>query len=478
MRRALVTALAAFAAVPATVAAQVTSPPPLAAAPALTMPTVRRFALPNGLKVQVVERHEVPLVQAVLVVTGGARLDGDRPGLASFTGGMLDEGAAGRDAFALANELEYLGAMLSSGASWDAVSVDASAPTRTFPKTRGLMADVVLRPTFASTDVRRQRDLRLAGLLQARDQPEAVAGLVFGRVVYPATHPYHRSLIGDSASTASLDSAVVRDFWARAADPKRATLYLVGDITPATARKLAAGAFGKWKSPAKPLPLAPASAVPAAPRPATHVVLVDKPGAAQSVITIGAPGVERTDPDYHAITLLNTLLGGSFSARLNDILREQRGYTYGARSSFSWRPVPGPFTAGASVRTDVTDSSLAIFFREFERVRTEPVPEAELERARQYLVLGALGEFEMNAQVAGALTGVDLFGLPLSSIPADLEAMKRLGAADVQRAAGKHLDPRHLTVVVVGDVAKIRPGIEALGLGPIEVRDVDGKPVP
>lgn len=196
---------------------------------------------------------------------------------------------------------------------------------------------------------------------------------------------------------------------------------------------------------------------------------MDKPGAAQSVITIGAPGPERTAADYPAITLMNTILGGSFSARLMDILREQKGFTYGARSGYTWRPIPGPFTASSAVRTDVTDSSLAIFFQEFKRIRDEPVPADELERARAYAVLGSLGDFETTGQVAAQLANALTFGMALDRIPRELDAIQQLAAADVQRAARGYLDPDRLTVVVVGDLEKIRAGIEALNLGPITV---------
>jgi predicted Zn-dependent peptidase len=217
--------------------------------------------------------------------------------------------------------------------------------------------------------------------------------------------------------------------------------------------------------------------VPPAPTPATRIFLVDKPGAAQSVIMIGGPGVDRRSPDYPAITLMNTLFGGSFSSRINQILREQKGFTYGARSGFDWRRVPGPFVASSAVRTNVTDSSLAIFFSEFRRLRAEPVSAAELDRSRSYITLGALGDFETTRQVAGALADVDDFGLPLSIIPTELEAIDKLGVADVQRAAEKYVDPGHMTVVVVGDIAKIRAGIEALHLGPVTIVDYAGREV-
>jgi predicted Zn-dependent peptidase len=425
----------------------------------------------------VVEMREVPLVQANLMIEGGGRLDGDRPGLATFTANMLDEGAGSRDAFALAAELEFLGADLNTGASWNATVISLGAPKRTFAKAMDLMADVLLRPTFSVVDVNRQRDLRLAAILQQRDQPGAVAALVSSKVVYPETHPYHDPLGGDSASTAGLDSAMVRDFWQRAADPRRATLIVTGDISLAEARGLAQAKFGSWRSPARPLVAPAPSTVPAAPKQASRIVLVDKPGAAQSVISIGAPGVERTTPDYPAITLMNTILGGSFSSRLNDVLREQKGYTYGAGSGFGWQPIPGAFQAGAQVRTNVTDSSLAIFFEEFRRIRDSAVSDVELERGRSYLALGALSDFETTGDVAGQLAGLNVFGLPLGTIPADIAAISELTAADVQRAARKYIDPEHLTVVIVGDIATIRPGIEALGLGPIEVRDYNGNEV-
>ena len=451
--------------------------PEIGPAPRLTMPAVRTATLPNGLRIQLVEMREVPLVQANLVIEGGGRLDGERPGLATFTANMLDEGAGSRDAFAIAAELEFLGANLGTGASWNATVVNLGAPKRTFAKAMDLMADVVLRPTFSTVDVNRQRDLRLAAILQQRDQPGSVAALVFSKTIFPDGHPYHNPLGGDSASTAGLDSAMVRGYWQRAADPRRATLIVTGDISLAEARSLAAAKFGSWRSPARPLVApAPASVAPA-PMQARHIVLVDKPGAAQSVISIGAPGVPRSSPDYAAITLMNTILGGSFSSRLNDVLREQRGYTYGAGSGYSWQPIPGAFQAGAQVRTNVTDSSLAVFFDEFKRIRDSAVSAVELERGRSYIALGTLSDFETTGDVAGQLAGLNVFGLPLTTIPADIAAINKLTAADVQRAARKYIDPEHLTVVIVGDIATIRPGIEALKLGPIEVRDYNGNEV-
>ena len=450
--------------------------PALTPAPRLTLPAVQKTLLTNGLRLDVVPMREVPLVQATLIIDGGGRLDGARPGLAAFTAGMLKEGAGGRSALALDEELEHLGAQLTSGATWDATTLVLRAPRRTFPAALALLASVVREPHFAAADVTRERDVLLARLLQRRSQPAAVAGVTLGRVLYPDGHPYHAPLAGDSASVATLDSAVLENYWRAVAGPRRATLILTGDVTQADARRLAQEAFGTWSRPRQGAPPAPLPANPA-PRP-TRIVLVDKPGSPQSIITIGAPGVVRSSIDYPAITLMNTILGGSYSARLNDVLREQKGYTYGAFSQFVWRPLPGPFVAQAAVRSDVTDSALRVFFDEFRRMRDEPVPAVELERARSYLALGALSEWETTGDVATQLATLHAFGRPLTSVQKERDAIAKLTAGDVQRAARRYLDPDHLTLIVVGDAQAIRPGIEALALGPIEVRDADGHPVP
>ncbi|HEX7024393.1 MAG TPA: pitrilysin family protein, partial [Gemmatimonadales bacterium] len=338
------------------VQAQVTTPPTLAPPPGLTTPAVNEARLPNGIRLVVVPMHEVPLVQAVLSVRGGGREDGALAGLATFTAGMLDKGAGTRDANTIAADVAYLGATLFTGADWNATNISLRVPRRTMGPALDLMADVALRPTFAPAEVKRQRDLRLANLVQLRDNPGVVATLTYNALVFPEKHPYHRPLGGDSVSTAALDSATVRGFYRQSFRPDRATIIITGDISLVEARAEIAKRFGAWKAPSA-APPADARA-PTPPMLRTGVYLVDKPGAAQSVIRIGHPGVERSTPDYYALQVMNTLLGGSFSSRLNTNLRETRGYTYGARSFFDYQPLPGAFTASADVRTDVSDSSL------------------------------------------------------------------------------------------------------------------------
>jgi predicted Zn-dependent peptidase len=459
-----------------------TQPPVLAPPPSLQLPNIATATLPNGLTLYVVEMREVPIVQFALAVAGGGREDHATPGLASFTADMLDEGADTLDAFGIAALAEYYGADLRTSANWDEIRVSLKVPRRNLDSALALMATVALRPTFRGTEVARQRDLRLARILQERDRPETVASLAFNAIVFPEGHPYHASLTGDSLSTLGLDSTVVREFYHQAFCAGRATLIVTGDMDLAEASAAIQRHFGGWQD----CPTAPARAVEAKHDLAspvnltidqTQVYLIDKPGAAQSVIRIGGPGISRHHEDYIAIGVMNTILGGSFSSRLNSNLRETKGYTYGARSQFSYRPMPGPFTAGASVRTDVTDSSLVEFFREIRAIRDAPVSPTELERAKAYLALGLAGDFETTSQMAGKVAELLTFGLPLIYYNNYVQRVMAVTAEDVVRVARAHLHPENVAVVVVGDLARIRDEVEALSLGPSRIRDLYGQPM-
>lgn len=451
-----------------------TRPPALRPPAKLTLPPVHNDRLPNGMKLYVIEMHEVPLVQFSLSFSGGGRLDARSPGMATFTSDMLDEGAGSRDAIGIASEAAYLGASLVTASDWDGSYVNLKTPKRNMGAALDLMADVTLRPAFRQTEVTRQRDLRLANILQQRDQPNTMAALAFSALVFPAGHPYHEPLGGDSVTTAGLDSAKVRAFYNAHYSPSNATLVVAGDVTLPEVRDAIMRRFGSWRAPAA--GMAPTTTLAAVDRPTT-LFLVDKPGAAQSVIFIGRAGVERSNPDYAAIEVMNTLLGGSFSSRLNSNLRETRGYTYGAGSGFTYRPLPGPFIARSSVRTDVTDSSLIEFFKEFRRIRDTAVDAVELERAKSYIALGLAGDFETTTQMTAQVEDLLRFGLPLTYYDDYVGKIMAITAQDVQRVARQYLQPERFSIVVVGDLATIRPGIEALNLGPISVRDLSGNEV-
>ncbi len=461
---------------PVAVAAQVdrSRPPALPPAPALRVPTPQTARLANGLELIVVEMREVPVVNVTLVVRAGSVADPrEMPGLATFTAGMLDEGAGRRAALDIADEAAFLGASLGTGATWEYATVSLHTPRRQLAPALDLMADVALRPTFPDSEIVRQRDLRRTGILQLRDQPTAQAPLAFNAIVYGAEHPYGWPQGGTEASTAALDRGQVLRFYQSWYRPGNARLLIVGDITMAEARRMIGERFGAWQRgdvPPLPRPQAPASAV-------RGFYLVDKPGAAQSVIRIGHVGVQRDTPDFYALEVMNTILGGSFTSRLNQNLRETRGYTYGAGSSFAMRRLAGPFTASASVVTAKTDSSLIEFLKELRGIRDSLAPAEEVAKARAYIALGLPENFETTRGAAGQFLELITNDLPLDYWSTYIARINRVTPADVQRVARRYIDPDRFAIIVVGDRARIEDGIRALNEGPISHRDLWGQEI-
>ena len=451
-----------------------TKPPALLPPPALKLPAVQTTTLPNGLTLAVVEMHKVPVVDVQLLVDAGAARDPSAaPGLATFTATMLQQGAGARSALDVADEAAFLGAQLNTAASFDAASASIHVPKRRLEGALDLLADVVLRPSFADSEVARQRQLRAAQLVQQRDEPVAVANVVFPAIVYGPEHPYGHPLNGTDSATARLARERVAEFYRSYYRPNGGRILVVGDVTLAEARRLVTARFGGWERgdvPAFPRAPAPASA-------ARTVYLIDKPGAAQSVIRIGHVGPVRTTPDWFALEVLNTIVGGAFTSRLNQNLRETHGYTYGAFSQFAPRRLSGAFVALASVVTAKTDSSLVEFLKELRRVRDEAVDPPELAKAKAYLTLGLPGDFETTGGAAARFRELLTFGLPLDYYDRYVDRINAVTAADVQRVARQYIDPDHFDIVVVGDKSQIEAGIKALNEGPIVYRDLWGQEV-
>jgi predicted Zn-dependent peptidase len=448
-----------------------TKKPELPPAPPLRLPQAQVQTLPNGLEIVVVEMHKAPVVDiTVLVGAGAVRDPEDLPGLATFTANLLDEGAGARSALEIAEAVDFLGGTLTTSAGVEVAQVNLHVPRRHLAAALDLLADVTLRPTFPEEEIGRQKELRRTSLIQLRDQPNAIAPLAFNALLYPAGHPYGRPQSGNEASTEKLDRARVAGFYSSFYRPGNARVLVVGDVTPAEVATLFGQRFGAWE----PAPVAapPSPATPdAAPR---AFYLVDKPGAAQSVIRIGHPGVTRSTPDYFALQVMNTILGGSFTSRLNQNLRETHGYTYGASSGFEMRRLAGPFRAAASVQTAKTDSSVIEFLKELRGIRDTQVPAGELEKAKAYLTLGMPGDFETTAGAAEKLVELMVNGLPLDSWEKYIPGIRAVTAEDVQRVARQHLDPDRFAIVVVGDRRQIEPGLAALNEGPIRLRDLWG----
>jgi predicted Zn-dependent peptidase len=445
-------------------------PPAPGAPPTLKLPPIQKQKLANGLPVWIVEMHETPVIDVSLVVKAGAADDPNgKYGLASFTSAMLDEGAGSRDALALADAVEFLGASLSTGASFDASNVRLHVPVARIDDALPLMADVALRPTFPATELERLRKERLTSLLQTRDNPSALASAGFARLVYGPRHRYGTPQLGQEASVGEMSAADLRSFYTAFYQPRQSHLLVVGDVTPAAIMPKLEKAFGGWKDAAAPA----ATALPDAPQHGPRqIYLVDKAGAAQSQIRIGWIGVARNNPDYYVLDVLNTILGGSFTSRLNQNLREKHGYAYGAGSSFDMRRTPGPFVASAGVQADKTAESLREFFNELNAIR-QPVPADELERAKTLNALGFPAAFETTSGMASNLISLVVYNLPESFFAEYVSRIRAVTAADVERAAKQYLQPDRFAVVVVGDLKQIEKPIRDANLGPVRVVTVD-----
>jgi predicted Zn-dependent peptidase len=453
---------------PAQAAAFPTTPPELGPAPSLTLPTPERRTLPNGLEVLYVHHGNLPLVHATLVTPGGTTADpAESPGLASFVAAMLDEGAGGRDALELSGALDLLGAQLQANAGTDAAFVDLEVLRERLPEALRLMADVAARPDFPETELRRLREERITALTSARDEPRIIAGNAFSELVFGEDHPYGR--LPSVEATRAMDRSALARFHQRYYRPEGSTLILVGDVDATELQDEVQRAFGTWSGEAAAPPAVPAPQ----PTAATRVYLIDKPGAAQSEIRVGHPGVSRTSPDYFPLVVLNTILGGSFTSRLNMNLRETHGFAYGASSGFSMRRGAGPFTAASAVFTAKTDSAVVEFFRELRRIRDEPVSADELERARNYVALGLPRRFETVGGVAAQLAELEVYGQGLDFYNSYIPRVMAVSAADLQRVAREYLHPDNAVVVVVGDASQVEAALRALPIGEVEVRKVE-----
>jgi zinc protease len=445
-------------------------PPASGPVPVLKLPPIQKRALANGLPVWIVEMPKVPVVQINLIVKAGAGADpAGKFGLASFTSAMLDEGAGSRNALELADAIEFLGVNISTGSSWDASTVGLFTPVSKLDEALPLMADVALHPAFSEKEVERLRKERLTSIVQQKDDPASVASAAFARLVFGPRHRYGTPSMGNSVSNAEMTAKEMLAFHAQYYQPQNSHLLVVGDVKPDSILPKLEKAFGAWKSgpaPSKP-PLGEATQ-----HSAKQIYLIDRPGAAQSQIRIGWIGVPRSTPDFYVLEVLNTVLGGSFTSRLNQNLRERNGYSYGAGSRFDMRSAPGPFYASSGVQTDKTVEALKEFFNELNGIRV-PIPADELERAKNYQALGFPAGFETTGSMAAQLGELIVYGLNESLFNEYVPKVKAVTAAEAQRAANQYIQPDKFAVIVVGDLSKIEAPIRAAKLGPVRVVPLD-----
>jgi zinc protease len=445
-----------------------TKPPVLGPPPALRVPPITTRQLPNGLRIVVVEQHELPLADVILEIrTGGEADPAGKMGTASLTSALLTEGTTARSALQIADQAGFLGVRVGAGSGWEQSTVSLHTTTAQLDSAMALFADIVLHPAFPTADLERVRKVRLTSLQQLRDRGPAIADRAFANALFGSQHPYGRPLAGTEASVASISRDDLMSFYNTYYRPNNATLLVVGDVRPDDVERRAQAMFGGWARGNVP---AFTTSLAGAPK-ASTLVLIDKPGAAQSSFRLGGIGAARTTSDYFALQVLNTILGGSFASRLNQNLRERHGYTYGASSGFGLRRSAGPFTAAAEVVSAKTDSALVEFTKELRAIR-DTVPASELANAKRYLQLGLPEDFETNGSIAGQMLPLITYGIPLDFYNSAVQNIGAVTQADVQRVARQYVDPDHLTLVIVGDRKTIEPGLRALNPGTIVVREV------
>ncbi|WP_343636786.1 pitrilysin family protein [Roseateles sp.] len=438
----------------------------------LSLPDGHRTVLANGLTLIHIPNPGLPLVSATLVVRAGQTANPpQQPGLSSFTAGMLQQGTQTRTAQQIADEAAALGATISSGAGRDEARIEASSLKRNFAQTLALMADVALHPAFDATEIARMQNQRLAALQQQREQPPAVAAIVSNRVIYGEGHPLAQASIGDEASVKATDAAALRQFWSTRYRPDEAALVVAGDISAEELKSLAERLFGGWERPKTAAPAVDATP----PKPVTaRVVLVDKPNAPQTALSVVAPGPKAGTPDAEDIKVMNAAMGGLFTSRINTQLREVKGYTYGIYSGYTMNRDSGLFGIRGSVRTDVTGPALVDMFKEIDGMRAKPMGAAELNRVRNAQLLALPGLFDTNRVVASSYASEWAVGMPADSITSLPRKYGAVTAASAYKATRTYVDPAAMIVVAVGDKDKVLPQLEAVGRKPLEIRDPQG----
>jgi zinc protease len=444
-------------------------------------PSVHRATLSSGLGVAVAPMPGRGLVDATLVARYGAA---DEPpelgGAAVLAARALTEGTETRDAIALVEAAERLGASLHAEAGWDATSVGLDVPAGRLAAALELLAEVVRRPAFPGAEIERLRDERLTDILQARADPRRRADEAFAETIYSPSSPYRRPAGGLPESVAGLGRDALRRVHGAGLVPGRAMLAVAGDVDPAEVIATATALLEDWTggTSGTPAPIGDAGAV--AER---FVRVVHRPKAVQTEIRVGHPGLPRRHPDFHAVSVMGAILGGLFNSRLNMKLREEKGYTYGAGAGFELRRGRGPFSARAAVSTEVTVPAVADLLAELERIREAPVLDAELRAARDYLIGVFPLRFETPGPVAAALSGLFIHELPDDELAAYREGIEAVSGADVLRVARAHLAPERSAIVLVGDHEAFGAALDAAGLGAVHVeRDpgpvTDGRLIP
>jgi zinc protease len=444
--------------------------------PALRVPNWTRTTLSNGAELIVAQKRDLPLVSVSINFVGGTNQfeDPSKLGVATLTAQMLTEGTRTRTGDQLSEAQQLLGTSINANVIGERGSMSFTALSDKLEPALEIMADMLLNPSFPADALERRRAQRLVQLTQAKDQPNAIASNVFSKVLYGEVHPYGRVVNEQTTKAITRDDIVA--FHQQYFRPGRALITVVGDVDPARARAAFEKAFAAWQPggdrPAFTYPTTPESR-------ATTIYLVDKPKAAQSVVAMGIPGPSRETPDFYAIQVMNTILGDLFQSRLNHLIREVRGYSYGVGSSFGFGRGPGAFRAGGAIVTAKTDSAMIDFMNELRGVQGgKPFTEDEIKQGKESLIQSLPALFASVNGIASAISNIYVQGLPETYYQDFAAKVNAVTSDDLVRVAKRYIDLDRLNIVIVGDRATIEEPLRKLSIGPIVYLDIEGKPVP
>jgi zinc protease len=428
-----------------------TSPPPPSAPRSVSFPKPSEKTLKNGLRVIAVERKGVPIVSAELVVRSGAEVDpADLSGLADVTAALLTKGTAKRSAPEIAEAVEALGGSLDSSGGWDNSSASLTVMSAKFEQALEIMADVVRNPSFKEDEIERYRAQALDDLNVALSQPGTVARFVASRVVF-GDSPYGHPVGGTVESLARIKRDDVVRLHSTYYRPDNAILVIGGDIAPSAAFKLAERLFGDWARPSSALPAPAAMAAPAA---KARIVVVDMPDAGQAAVYLTRPGIKRADPDYFKGIVANAVLGGGYSARLNQEIRIKRGLSYGSRSGLDTRRDVGPFVASAQTKNESGAEVAGLLVGELKRLANETVAVDELTPRQSTLTGNFARNLETTSGLAGTIAAFALYGLDLDTANGYIASVQKVTAADVQKFAGSRIGAGDASIVIVGNASQ------------------------
>lgn len=436
-----------------------------------SLPAIEKTKLSNGLNVWFVKQNELPIVSMNLVFNSGTIMDpAEKYGVASWTASMLNQGTTTRSALEIANQLQSIGASVNAGSGWDSSNVSMQTLTKNLDQALNIYTDVIQNPVFPATEIESLRRRSIIGLAQRKSQPASVASLAFYKVLY-GNQPYGRDSTENSLKAITRDDLV--NFHKTNFVPNNATLIVAGDVDSKTMLPKLETAFANWKSGSA--VNIPSSAQTMQGKPGIY--LIDKAGAAQSTIYAGVVAIDRSNPDYYAVQIVNSILGAGSSGRLFKNLREDKGYTYGAYSLFTTRKGPGPFLAGGDFQTGSTKESIIEIVKEVDGMRGGiPITQTELETSKLSIINGYPQGFETVGQISGQLSNLIVYGLPDSYFNDYISKINSVTIQDVNRVANKYLDPSKMAIVIVGDRKVIEPKLKELSY-PISILDADGNPI-